>query len=298
MLRAHYSGLSGRFGFAVVAGVLLALVPALLYATPPRVRRRRSAPPAGVTPPPPPPALPNGNDDPHDPARVCNSGDMAECDSLGGMYLLGRGGFAQDPVRAAQLFTRACDGNYLIGCVHLGLMYEDGNGIPRNPARAAQLFTRACDGGDTVGCNNLGLMYQHGALGISSADDVPHDPARAAQLFTRACDSGNTNGCENVREMSAHTVVNTQLARMSLRACESGNMNGCAHLGFLYATGRAGVPANRVRALEFYQRACTGGPSTMCSQEDENGISYECPNGLRSACASVIGLGGVPARAP
>ncbi|MGQ2933344.1 MAG: hypothetical protein ACT6QT_01090 [Sphingopyxis sp.] len=46
---------------------------------------------------------------------------------------------------AAEKFQRACDLNGAAGCYNLGVMYNDGAGVPRDANRALRLFTRACE---------------------------------------------------------------------------------------------------------------------------------------------------------
>ena len=57
-------------------------------------------------------------------------------------------------------YPRAVKERNLESCRALGVFYADGTGVPADPVRARELFTRACDGGVAKACNNLGLLYQ------------------------------------------------------------------------------------------------------------------------------------------
>ena len=63
---------------------------------------------------------------------------------------------------ALPLLASACDAKSYRACSYLGLMYEDGHGVPQNIVRAIGLFSRACDNGDGKGCNDLAILYDHG----------------------------------------------------------------------------------------------------------------------------------------
>jgi len=65
----------------------------------------------------------------------------------------------------------------------LGLMYEDGQGVPKDFAQAAKWYQRASEQDFAMAQNNLGLMYLNG-------EGVPKDPALAAKWYRRAADLG------------------------------------------------------------------------------------------------------------
>ena len=54
----------------------------------------------------------------------------------------------------------------------LGVMYENGEGVPRDTAEAVRWYRKAAEQGHTRAQNNLGLMYQNGK-------GVPQDYAQA-----------------------------------------------------------------------------------------------------------------------
>jgi hypothetical protein len=70
---------------------------------------------------------------------------------------------AQDLPRAADLFTRSCDGDSADGCAHLGGMYSNGHGVPRDRAKALQLFKKACSLGSEDGCKALATLQSRAA---------------------------------------------------------------------------------------------------------------------------------------
>jgi TPR repeat protein len=67
---------------------------------------------------------------------------------------------------------------------NLGLMYENGRGVPQDYAEAAKWFGKAAEQGDASAQFNLSHMYYKG-LG------VPQDYAKAAEWVHRAADQGD-----------------------------------------------------------------------------------------------------------
>ena len=62
---------------------------------------------------------------------------------------------------AERMKTRAEQGDTL-GQAGLGLMYQEGRGVPQDDQLAVQWLRKAAEQGDTYGQNHLGLMYAEG----------------------------------------------------------------------------------------------------------------------------------------
>jgi TPR repeat protein len=63
-------------------------------------------------------------------------------------------GVTQDFEEAANLYRRACNRRHAEGCYSLGVLYQNGEGVPRQPALAASLFRRACRLGYEEACES------------------------------------------------------------------------------------------------------------------------------------------------
>ena len=50
----------------------------------------------------------------------------------------------KDESKAAELFTRSCDGRDAGGCLELSKAFKDGKGVAIDLAKSGTLFTRAC----------------------------------------------------------------------------------------------------------------------------------------------------------
>jgi hypothetical protein len=55
--------------------------------------------------------------------------------------------------QAIPLYQRACDEGEMESCRNLGVIYEQGQGVPRSKWRALELYRKACQGGNTASCS-------------------------------------------------------------------------------------------------------------------------------------------------
>jgi TPR repeat protein len=125
-------------------------------------------------------------EDPAQLARACDAGTAESCFGLGVSFEQGRG-VDKDKTRAAVLYTRACDGGDVRGCVNV--------------------YTDACDGGHLEGCFRLGLLFDDGR-------GVPQDRARAEDLYAKACKGGEASGC-TLQELKKHYA--TMLSGLAMK---------------------------------------------------------------------------------
>ncbi|MDB4990047.1 MAG: hypothetical protein JWN04_5225 [Myxococcaceae bacterium] len=195
---------------------------------------------------------------------LCDGGDFTSCVDLGLIYDTGTSAVMKDSAHAAQLYSKACDGNYGRGCANLGLSYLQGEGVPQDSMRAAMLLRQACDAGYARGCTNLGTLYQDGK-------GVPMDLTRARELYTEACNLGEATSCSNLAYFYKHGVgVSVDLmraAQLELQACNGGEMQGCNNLGLDYWFGD-GVTQDKTRAAQLFKQACDGGETHGCQNLD------------------------------
>lgn len=155
----------------------------------------------------------------------CNKGDAESCATLGGAYLLGKGGKAKDEKKALELLKKACDGKSAFGCEIYGRALDDGRGIEVDKEGAKEYFKKSCDLGGGGGCRALAMRYEVsdpariplldkacqkddklGCMGLGAAylhgnQGAPKDLPKAKQFLQKACDLGATSSCEKAREL-------------------------------------------------------------------------------------------------
>lgn len=102
---------------------------------------------------------------------------------------------------------------------NLGLMYDNGEGVPKDAAKAVEWYQKAAAQGDASAQNNLGWMYDNG-------EGVSKDAVKAVAWYQKA---------------AAQDHAEAQY-----------------YLGEMYAKGE-GVPKNSAKAIELTQKAAAQG---------------------------------------
>jgi TPR repeat protein len=111
---------------------------------------------------------------------------------------------------------------------NLGVIYDNGRGVPENDAEAVKWFRKAAAQGAVDAQYNLGVMYDNGR-------GVPENDAEAVKWFRKAAAQGRADAQYN--------------------------------LGFMYATGE-GVPENNIRAYVWWSMAKTQGDTGAATNID------------------------------
>lgn len=60
---------------------------------------------------------------------------------------------------AVAAFTKSCDSGNGAGCLNLGHMYENAEGVAQNKYKASTLYAQACRTKEALGCSNMALSY-------------------------------------------------------------------------------------------------------------------------------------------
>jgi TPR repeat protein len=115
--------------------------------------------------------------------------------NLGMLYNNGQG-VPQDYAQAAQWYRKAAVQGDFLSQSNLGVLYVNGHGVHQDFVLAAQWFRKAADQGYALAQNNLGVLYDNG-LG------VPQDYAQAVQWYRTAADQGFANAQNNLGVMYA-----------------------------------------------------------------------------------------------
>lgn len=86
---------------------------------------------------------------------------------------------------AAKWYARAADRGNSTAMVRLGILHQDGNGVPKDETAAANLYRKAADDGSSSGMHNLAMLLDRGH-GVDR-----RDPEQAASLMLQAIDLGD-----------------------------------------------------------------------------------------------------------
>jgi TPR repeat protein len=131
--------------------------------------------------------------------------------NLGLMYENGSG-VPQDYAEAVKWYRLAADQNHPRAQFLLGNMYANGRGVPQDGAEAVKWYGKAAEQGDAFALTNLGIMYATG-------NGVPQDDVLAHLWFNVAAASGNEVAQKN-RDFVSSTMTPDQIAEAQRLARE------------------------------------------------------------------------------
>ena len=122
--------------------------------------------------------------------------------------------------------------------VDLGLLYENGKGVPQDYKEAVKWYLKAAEQGNASGQNNLGLMYWNGK-------GVTQDYNEAVKWYRKAADQGNVYGQNNLgdayRDGKGVPQDYNEAVKWWRKSAEQGNAYGQNSLGTAYSSHGRGV---------------------------------------------------------
>ena len=126
---------------------------------------------------------------------------------------------------------------------NLGVMYEQGRGVPQSDKEAAMWFLKAADQGIAAAQCNLGLMYSEGR-------GVPMNIAKALSWVRKAVAQGFSAALERVAELEAMQPSPAGLGPVecancgALRGPDGGALKPCRRCKTVFYCGRECQKAN------------------------------------------------------
>ncbi|MBA84221.1 SEL1-like repeat protein [Thalassobius sp. S69A] len=177
-------------------------------------------------------------------ARAAESGDAGyQFDYATALQTMGM------ETQAAQVYLLAADQGHLEAQTSLGVLYQNGQGVPQDLERARALYEGPADAGLARAQNNLGLLYVRG-------DGVEQDYEHAAQLFQLAAEQGLHTAMTNLGVMYENGFG---VERDETRAHELYRMGGRKETGEQIALPlydpRLAPPVMTPEAQEILQRS-------------------------------------------
>jgi TonB family protein len=176
----------------------------------------------------------------------------------------------------------------------LGVMFENGKGVPPDIATAVKWYRLAAAQGYGGAQYNLGLVY---AIGRGGA---PHDPLRAYMWFSLA--AGSLSGdvgmlVAQTRDVFATAMTPEQImaANMMADACRQSNYQNCEPAGDL-SPGVATQPSNTRPAIAITSHAVTAADypreSLRFHESGDVTVTYQIgESGTVTACAVILTSG-------
>ncbi len=169
-----------------------------------------------------------------------------------------------DYITALNLWQAQAEAGDSRATYNIGVLFDQGQGVPEEPARAALYFRHAAEAGHARAMSNYGRLLEQGR-------GVPKDEAQAAYWFHKAAEAGLAEAQYNLGlmyERGRGVQKNERdAAAWYSRAAAGGQSAALERLGLFYRDGR-GVSHNATRAvLLLYGAAMDGRQEAMQALE-------------------------------
>jgi TPR repeat protein len=207
---------------------------------------------------------------PEDLERVRQSAGRGEAQdefTLGFIYLLGVSGVERDPAAALAWFRKASEHGSGQATFFIGVVYDQGQGVPADHVEGVKWFRAAAAQGNDVAEFRLGRAYELG-------EGVKKDVAEAINWYRRSAAKNNSVAENTLGDLYAagHDVAQdyAEAAVWYRLSADQGNGYGKMKLAELYDKG-LGVPKDPAQAVANYRaEAEHGGPIAQY----EIGLAY------------------------
>lgn len=135
--------------------------------------------------------------------------------NLGLMYNNGKG-VPKDDVEAMKWYRMAAEQGYANAQFNLGFMYDSGQGVPEDDVEAVKWYRMAAEQGHAKAQNNMGVMHKIG-------EGVPQDDDEAMKWYRMAAEQGHARARETLeREFNSLQRAIRLYSGMAGKVDESG----------------------------------------------------------------------------
>lgn len=187
-------------------------------------------------------------------------------------------------IEASQLCKIACNNDEGMGCLFLGYLYKNGQGLMDQSEQQADfyykkaktLFEKACglDNGD--GCTGLGMLYNSGA-------GVQQSYKEAITYFEKGCNLYRGESCTGLGMLYYNgegVQQSYQQAKTYFeKGCSMTDGQACLNAGVLYYSGE-GVQQSYEQAKTYFEKGCSNGDSQSCLNV---GVLYRDGQGVQQS---------------
>jgi len=183
------------------------------------------------------------------------NGSVHDQFELGFALFEGIDGVEQNLPEAARWFRKAADQSMAEAQFNLGLMYDEGIGLPKSDTKAVAWYLYAADQQFPPAQFNLGVMYHHGR-------GVPQSDLEAAKWWTQAAEHGDVDAMAGLGSMyrlgKGVPKSPDEAASWYLKAAELNHPVASAFLGCCYRYGN-GVTQSDSEAVKWFSKASENG---------------------------------------
>jgi len=158
---------------------------------------------------------------------------------------------AGDYKKALEILKPLAENGHASAQYNLGIMYDNGRGVPQDYAEAVKWYRKAAENGHASAQNNLGLMYNKG-------QGVPQDYAEAVKWYRKAAENGHASAQYNLGIMYDNgrgvPQDDAKAVKWYRMAAEQGLALAQSNLGWMYTDGK-GVPQDYIEAHKWLDLA-------------------------------------------
>jgi TPR repeat protein len=139
---------------------------------------------------------------------------------------------------------------------NVGMLYEQGLGVPRNLTKALEWYEKASLAGEKEANFRMGTCYE---IGLGTAVDL----ARAVAAYEKAAEMGSAEG---QRKMASMYLTGQGIAKdegkglaLLIKAAQAGNGSAANELAAVYLHGLFGQGKDQAKAFEWFQKSADAG---------------------------------------
>jgi uncharacterized protein len=203
---------------------------------------------------------------------LAEQGNARAQGNLGVMYQNGKG-VPKDEKRAFFWYLKAAEQGIARAQADLGFLYANGNGVAQDYQQAVVWYRKAAEQGYAEAQFNLGVMYDVG-------NGVPKDEQQAIVWYRKAAEQDYARAQFNLGDMYQNGNGVPKDEQQAIvwyrRAAEKGNASAQFNLGLIYEFGN-GVPKDKQQALVWYRKAAEQGNA---GAQLNMGFKYQNGNGV------------------
>ena len=185
-------------------------------------------------------------------AESCAKGNLHACYQVGSIFHVGQGAMGA-LINNGQ-----------------GVLFNS-KGIKKNHYQAEAYYTKACNGNHMVACNNLALLYTDELGGfianLAAGSQLPKNYSKGVELLNKACNADFGESCYMLGLYALKGKVlrkDSQYAMHNLKkACNLGFGAACNEIGDVFYKGRI-VKKDINTALSYYKAGCGYGFENAC----------------------------------
>lgn len=182
--------------------------------------------------------------------RGCEKEDKDSCEQARQIAAAGGGDGLTPEVRQLAL---SCDAGSSEACFNVGVLFDEGKGMPADKNKAAMAYKAACEKGENRGCHRLGVM-------LVSGQGIPRDIGAGIRLLNQACDKGFGQSCE------------VMLNGLNSACVEDNDADACTLVGRFFITGEKGLRKDMNKGVTYLRRGCKLGDKDGCEDLKKLGL--------------------------